>query len=72
MSYWSATLLLKYHLSAQVCRNVFSNLIKKINLTAIPPIFIPEYVQLNAKKRGRYKYSFPKITSMEYKPRAYF
>ena len=32
----STNSLLNYHVSANVCRNVFLNLIKKINLTSIP------------------------------------
>ena len=44
-SYWSTKLLLNYHVSANVCRNVFPNLPKKRNLMAIPPILILEYSQ---------------------------
>ena len=42
------TELLNYHVSAKVCRNVFPNVLKKRNLTAIPLFPIPEYGQSNA------------------------
>ena len=39
-----------YHMSAKVCRNVFSDVLKKRNLAAIPLILIPENSQSNAIK----------------------
>ena len=47
-SYWSTKSLLNYRVSAKVGRNVFPNLLKKRNLTAIPLSLIPEYGQSNA------------------------
>ena len=47
-NYWSTKWLLNYHVSTKVCRNFFSNLLKKRNLTAILLILIPEYGQWNA------------------------
>ena len=41
-SYWSTKWLLNYQVSAKFCRNVFPNLLKKRNLTAIPLILNSE------------------------------
>ena len=38
---------LNYHVSAKVCRNVFSSFLKKKSQTIIPLILVPEYGQLN-------------------------
>ena len=40
--------MLNYHVPAKVCRNVFPNVLKKENLTAIPLSLILEYGQSNA------------------------
>ena len=39
---------LNYQVSEKACRNVFLNVVKKINLTAVPLILIPEKSQSNA------------------------
>ena len=46
-SQWSTKSLLNYYVSAKVYSNVFSNVLKKRNLTVFPPILIPEYGQSN-------------------------